>query len=70
VPWGWASPLIHASCAALEGDAPQARREWQRVLEAFPEFPARWRETVALQWHESHLAAIFQALERAGIRLD
>lgn len=70
VPWGWASPLIHAACAALEGDAPQARREWQRVLEAFPEFPARWRETVALQWHESHLTAIFQALESAGIRID
>jgi TolB-like protein len=70
VPWGWASPLIHAACAALDGDAPQARREWQRVLEAFPEFPARWRETVATQWHESHLTAIFRALEKAGIRID
>jgi len=70
VPWGWASPLIHAACAALDGDAAEARREWQRVLDAFPEFPARWRDTVATQWHESHLTAIFQALERAGIRLD
>lgn len=69
VPWGWASPLIHAVCAALEGDAAEARREWQRVLDAFPEFPARWRDTVATQWHESHLKAIFQALERAGIRV-
>jgi hypothetical protein len=70
VPWGWASPLILATCFALEGDAPKARLEWQRVLDAFPDFPSRWRETVATQWHASYLDKIFGALRAAGIQLD
>jgi len=70
VPWGWASPLILATCFALEGDAPEARLEWQRVLDAFPDFPSRWRETVATQWHASYLDKIFGALRAAGIQLD
>lgn len=69
VPWGWASPLVRAACSALEGDAAEARREWARVLDAFPDFPSRWRETVATLWHESHLTTIFRVLESAGIRV-
>jgi hypothetical protein len=67
VPWGWASPLVAAGCSAIEGDAVAARAEWQRVLDAFPEFSQRWRKTVATQWDLSHLEAIFQSLEAHGI---
>jgi TolB-like protein len=70
VPWGWASPLLLAACASLDGDMDDARAEWQRVLQAFPEFESRWRETVATQWHESHLQRIFNALKLAGIAID
>jgi hypothetical protein len=68
VPWGWASPLVAAGCSAIEGDAVAARADWQRVLDSFPEFSQRWRETVATQWDVSHLEAIFQSLETHGIK--
>lgn len=67
VPWGWAAPLIQAACSALEGDTQTAQQEWQRVLEAFPDFPSRWRETIGTQLHESHLIRIFSVLKHAGI---
>lgn len=67
VPWGWASPLIRAASSALEGDAATAQQEWQRVIEAFPDFTSRWRETVGTQLHESHLTRIFDVLEEAGV---
>jgi len=38
------------------------------VLDSFPEFSQRWRETVATQWDVSHLEAIFQSLETHGIK--
>lgn len=67
VPWGWAFPLVTAACAAIEGDVDTARSEWQRVLDAYPDFPGRWRETIATQWGEGHLSRIFSALESAGV---
>jgi hypothetical protein len=67
VPWGWAFPLVSAACAAIEGDADTARSEWQRVLVAYPDFPRRWRETLATQWGEGHLSRIFSALESIGV---
>lgn len=67
VPWGWAFPLVAAACAAIEGDADTARSEWRRVLAAYPDFPNRWRETIATQWSEGHLDRMFHALESAGI---
>jgi TolB-like protein len=67
VPWGWAFPLVTAACAAIEGDADTARSEWQRVLAAYPDFPGRWRETLATQWGDGHLLRIFSALESAGV---
>jgi TolB-like protein len=70
VSWGWAAPLVLAACAALEGDREQAEMEWRRVLEAFPDFPSRWRDTIATQWHASYLEQIFGALRSAGIHLD
>ncbi|MEY3894560.1 MAG: hypothetical protein RLZZ214_79 [Verrucomicrobiota bacterium] len=70
VSWGWAAPLVLAACAALEGDREEAALEWRRVLEAFPDFPSRWRETIGTQWHASYLEQIFGALRAAGIHLD
>lgn len=67
VPWGWAFPLVTAACAAIEDDLDTARSEWQRVLDAYPDFPGRWRETIATQWGEGHLSRIFSALESAGV---
>ena len=67
VPWGWAFPLVAAACAAIEGDADTARSEWLRVLAAYPDFPGRWRKTLATQWGEGHLSRIFNALESAGV---
>jgi TolB-like protein len=67
VPWGWAFPLIAAACAAIEGDADTARSEWQRVLSAYPDFPYRWRETIATQWSQNYLHHIFAVLENAGV---
>lgn len=70
VPWGWASPLVAAGCSALEGDVDLAHDDWHRVLDAFPDFPKRWRETVATQWDVSHLEAIFRSLEAHGIETE
>ncbi len=68
VPWGWASPLVSAGCAAMEGDAGAARSDWQRVIDAFPDFSSRWEETVATQWDASRLEGIFHLLEAIGIQ--
>ena len=68
VPWGWASPLLSAACFAVEGNADDARSDWERVITAFPDLPQRWRETIGTQWHESYLRRIFAALESAGVR--
>ena len=70
VSWGWAAPLLLAACAALEGDRAEAAMEWRRVLDAFPDFPSRWRVTIGSQWHASYLDQIFGALRAAGIHLD
>lgn len=67
VPWGWASPLLAATCFAMEGDAAAARSDWERVLTAFPGFLERWQETIGTQWHETHLRHIFRMLESVGI---
>lgn len=68
VTWGWAFPLIQGACAALDGDPETAVADWSRVLEAFPDFPGLWRETVGTQWHGNHLQRIFDAFESAGVR--
>ena len=51
----------------VEGDADTARSDWLRVLAAYPDFPGRWRKTLATQWGEGHLSRIFNALESAGV---
>jgi hypothetical protein len=68
VPWGWASPLVSAGCSAIEGDAGAARTDWQRVIDAFPDFSSRWKETVATQWDATHLEGILRSLEAVGIQ--
>lgn len=67
VPWGWATPLLRATCHALEGDAAEARAEWVRVQDAYPGFVQRWRGSVGLLWHETHLTRIAEALRGCGV---
>lgn len=67
VPWGWASPLLSMAAYGLEGNHVAARTEWERVLEAFPDFPQRWQSTIGTQWHGSYMRRLAELMAAMGI---